>query len=87
VANLNEQHLAAWHQRRDGETRAMMRACAGHCEWWVVAGTGTDRDFGRVMGSEVAWVRGACRTPLPEDAQWFATRELAAAAAGEVDDE
>jgi hypothetical protein len=49
---------------------------------WVTDGKGADRDFGRVMGGEVAWVRGACRTPATAGMEWFTTREAAAAACG-----
>ena len=74
----------------DGETLSDdMDRVDGCCTWtvcqWCVSGTGEDRDYGRAVGcGEVAWVRGACRTAVPDGAEWFATREAAAAACGEV---
>ena len=62
------------------ETTLLLLPVAGE---WCAAGTGEDRDYGRVLSNgEVAWERGACRTVPPEDAEWFATREAAAAACG-----
>lgn len=62
------------------ETSYVVRPLTG----WVVDGKGTDRDFGRVFGGEVAWVRGACRTPVAAGMEWFESREEAEAACEEV---